>query len=60
MLVLSREIGEIIMIGDDIEIMICDIRNHGTKIRIGIEAPKAVPVHRKEVYDIIQQERQKK
>lgn len=57
MLVLSRAKGEIIKIGDDIEIMICDIRNHGSKIRIGITAPKGVAVHRKEVYDAIQAER---
>lgn len=54
MLVLNREKNEIIMIGDDIEIMVCDVR--GDKVRIGITAPKEVPVHRKEVYDAIRRE----
>ncbi len=54
MLVLSRQRDETIMIGDDIEITIVDIR--GDKVRIGINAPKSVPVHRKEVYDAIQRE----
>ena len=48
MLVLSRQIDETIMIGDDIEITLVDIR--GDKVRIGIKAPASVPVHRKEVY----------
>jgi carbon storage regulator len=48
MLVLSRQIDETIMIGDDIEITLVDIR--GDKVRIGIKAPGSVPVHRKEVY----------
>ncbi len=54
MLVLSRQRDETIMIGDDIEITIVDIR--GDKVRVGINAPKAISVHRKEVYDAIQQE----
>ena len=54
MLVLSRERDETIMIGDDIEITIVDIR--GDKIRIGINAPSRVAVHRKEVYDAIRAE----
>ena len=54
MLVLSRHRGESIMIGDDIKIEIIDIR--GDKIRIGIEAPKDVPVHREEVYRAIKSE----
>ena len=48
MLVLSRFIGERIRIGDNIEIMVVDIR--GDKVRVGIEAPSDVPVHREEVY----------
>lgn len=51
MLVLSRHIDESIMIGDDIVITVIDIR--GDKVRLGIEAPQAVPVHRQEVYDAI-------
>jgi carbon storage regulator len=54
MLVLSRQKDETIMIGDDIEITIVDIR--GDKVRLGISAPSAVPVHRKEVYDAIRRE----
>ena len=54
MLVLSRQKDETIMIGDDVEITIVDIR--GDKVRIGISAPSEVPVHRKEVYDAIRRE----
>lgn len=57
MLVLSRLRNEVIMIGDDIEIKIVDIR--GDKIRLGITAPKNVPVHRKEVYETIKRENKK-
>jgi carbon storage regulator len=54
MLVLSRHKDETIMIGDDIELTIVDIR--GDKVRIGIKAPSSVPVHRKEVYEAIRKE----
>jgi carbon storage regulator len=54
MLVLSRQRDETIMIGDNIEITIVDIR--GDKVRLGITAPATRPVHRKEVYDAIQRE----
>jgi len=54
MLVLSRQRDETIMIGDDIEITVVDIR--GDKVRLGITAPTSVPVHRKEVYEAIQRE----
>ena len=57
MLVLSRQRDESIMIGDDIVITIVDIR--GDKVRLGIEAPLEVPVHRQEVYDAIKRENQK-
>lgn len=53
MLVLSRQKQESIMIRDDIEIMIVDIC--GNKVRLGINAPSDIPVHRKEVYEAIQQ-----
>lgn len=53
MLVLSRLIDETIMIGDDIEITIVDIR--GDKVRLGINAPSRIPVHRKEIYLAIKQ-----
>jgi len=51
MLVLSRKINETIIINDNIVITVVDIR--GDKVRLGIEAPKDVPVHRQEVYDAI-------
>jgi len=55
MLVLSRQRDEMIMIGDDIEITVVDIR--GEKVRLGINAPPHIPVHRKEVYDAIKREK---
>ncbi len=54
MLVLSRHRDESIIIGDDIIITVVDIR--GDKVRLGIQAPPDVPVHRKEVYEAIQRE----
>ncbi len=54
MLVLSRHRDESIMIGDDVVVTIVDIR--GDKVRLGIEAPAAIPVHRQEVYEAIQRE----
>lgn len=56
MLVLSRQRDETIMIGDEIEMTIVDIR--GDKVRLGIKAPAHVTVHRKEVYDAIRRENQ--
>lgn len=55
MLVLSRQRDETIKIGDDIEVTVVDIR--GDKVRLGINAPKSVSVHRKEVYEAIQKEK---
>jgi carbon storage regulator len=55
MLVLSRQKDESIMIGDDVEITIVDVR--GDKVRLGINAPRSVSVHRKEVYNAIQKEK---
>jgi len=43
------------MIGDDVEIIIVDVR--GDKVRLGITAPKSIPVHRREIYDAIQREK---
>lgn len=51
MLVLSRKKSESIRINDDITITIVELR--GDKCRIGIDAPKSVPVHRQEIYDAI-------
>jgi len=58
MLVLSRQRDESIMIGDDVEIIIVDVR--GDKVRLGITAPKSIPVHRREIYDAIQREKKEK
>ncbi|MBN2712908.1 MAG: carbon storage regulator CsrA [Planctomycetes bacterium] len=54
MLVLSRRKDETIMIGDNIEITIVDIK--GDTVRVGIAAPREVSVHRKEIYEAIQEE----
>ncbi len=54
MLVLSRQRDETIIIGDNIEVTVVDIR--GDKVRLGITAPKDISVHRKEVYEAIRRE----
>lgn len=54
MLVLARKLNESIMIGDEIELIIIDIK--GDQVKLGIKAPKNIAVHRKEVYEEIQQE----
>jgi carbon storage regulator len=56
MLVLTRKSRQSIMIGDDIEITV--LSNDGAKVRLGIQAPQAVPVHRTEVYEQIKAEHQ--
>ena len=55
MLVLSRKRDEKIIIGDSITLMVIEIR--GDKVRLGIDAPKEITVHRQEVYEAIQRER---
>ena len=55
MLVLSRNTEQTIMIGDDIEVKVVDIR--GGKVKLGITAPRNVSVHRREVYDRMERER---
>ncbi len=57
MLVLSRQRDESIVIGDNVVVTIVDVR--GDKVRLGIEAPIEIPVHRQEVYDAIQRENRK-
>ncbi len=57
MLVLSRQRDESIIIGDNVQITIVDIR--GDKVRLGIKAPAEISVHRKEVFDAIQRENRK-
>ncbi len=54
MLVLSRQRDESIIIGDDIQITVVDIR--GDKVRLGITAPPHIPVHRREIYEAIRRE----
>ncbi len=56
MLVLSREKDESIMIGDDVEVFVVNI--NGNRVRLGIVAPRDISVHRREVYEAIQQESQ--
>jgi len=57
-LVLSRQKDESIIIGDDIRVMVVDVR--GDRVRLGITAPRGVPVHREEVYEAIQREKKEK
>lgn len=52
MLLLSRHKNESIMVGNDVEIFIIDI--HGGRVRLGIKAPKDIPVHRREIFDAIE------
>ena len=56
MLILTRKVGETVMIGDDVTITVLGIR--GSQVRIGINAPSEVSVHREEIYFRIQQEKQ--
>jgi len=55
MLVLRRKVGQVIRINDDIRIIIQDVQNEHI-VRIGIEAPPDIPVHRLEIYNLIQEE----
>lgn len=57
MLILTRRVGETLVIGDDITITVCSIRNN--QARIGIQAPSHIAVHRKEVYERINEEDKK-
>jgi len=54
MLILSRRVGETLRIGDSIAVTVLGV--HGRQVRLGVEAPKSVPVHREEVYERIARE----
>ncbi len=54
MLVLTRKVNQSIVIGDEIEVIVLEVR--GEQVRIGVRAPKSITVHRKEIYEQIRQE----
>ena len=56
MLILTRRVGETLMIGDEVTVSVLGVRRG--QVRIGINAPREVPVHREEIYDRIQAEKQ--
>ena len=54
MLILTRKVGEAVAVGDDIQISVVEIK--GTQVKLGIQAPKNIEVHREEIYQKIQEE----
>lgn len=62
MLILTRKVGETLRIGDDIEVTVMAVHQHtpnsAPQVRIGIKAPKEIPVHREEIYERIKKEKE--
>lgn len=56
MLILTRRVGETVMIGDDVAVTILGVK--GNQVRVGVNAPKEVSVHREEIYERIKREEQ--
>jgi carbon storage regulator len=56
MLILTRRVGETIVIGDDVTVTVLGVK--GNQVRLGVNAPRDLPVHREEIYERIQQENQ--
>jgi carbon storage regulator len=57
MLILTRRVGETLMVGDDVTVTVLGVK--GNQVRIGVNAPKDVSVHREEIYQRIQKEKEK-